>query len=95
MSKKQTKAYAVVVKVKPHSEGGVKYSVRSFKGVAFAFNPSLAKEQTIEIVLKSFEDYDGSSITKPLITREMITVTKCELFGDFIAGNKQNEHGNK
>jgi hypothetical protein len=82
---KQQKNYAVAVKVKPTLKYGVKYQSKSFKGIAFAANPTLAKESVIEMILESYKDYDGSSVTRPLITRENITITKCEPYNDFIA----------
>jgi hypothetical protein len=94
MSKeKKPKAYAVKVTVKPKSEGIAKYRSSLFKGIVVANNPTEAKELATKIVLDSFDDYDGSSITKPLITMNNITVKSCELFSDFFISTKKEGNG--
>lgn len=85
MADKTLKPYAIRVMVKPASRQGVKYSSKSYKGIALATNPTQAKELAVAIVLRSFADNDGSIITKPIITRSDITVKECNLYGDFTA----------
>jgi len=85
MSKKHLiNPYALRIIVKPKPDGITTYGAKSFKGVALAKNPAQAKELAIEIVLKAFADHDGSSIVKPIITRDDLTVKECKLYGDFI-----------
>jgi len=84
MSKTKLHPYAIRVIVQPKPDGITKYGAKSFKGVALAKNPAQAKELAINIVLDAFADHDGSSIVKPIITRDELTVKECKLYGDFI-----------
>jgi len=88
MGKSQLKAYALHISVKPTSTNFSKYSTMPFKGIAIAKNPTEAKELGISIVLNSFDGYDGSSISRPLITRDHITVKECKVYADFITQSK-------
>lgn len=88
MSKSQLKAYALHIQAKPTSTKFSKYSAVPFKGIAIAKNPTEAKELGIQIVLNSFDGYDGSSISRPLITREHLTVKECKVYADFITSSK-------
>lgn len=84
MSKNQNrKGYAITVVVKPSSVGTASYKPITFKGVTVANSPTKAKEMTTEMILQQYKDYDGSSITKPFITKEHITFKQCELYTDF------------
>lgn len=88
MSNQKIKAYALSISVKPTStlfDKNSKYKAISFKGIALARNPKEAEELSVNIVLNSFKGYDGSSISKPLVARENITVKECRLYGDFLA----------
>ena len=88
MSKSQLKAYALHITVKPTSTRVSKYTAIPVKGIAIAKNPNEAKELGINIVLNSFSEYDGSSINRPLITRENLTVKECKVYADFITSSK-------
>jgi hypothetical protein len=89
MSNSNLKAYALSISVKPTSTRGSKYNAVSFKGIAIAKNPNVAKELGINMVLDSYIHFDGSSINRPLITRENLTVKECKPYADFITQSKQ------
>lgn len=87
MSKSQLKAYALRILVKPTStlfDNHSTYKAVTIKGISIAKNPTEAKERGIRIVLNSFTGYDGSSISRPLVARENLTVKECKVYGDFI-----------
>ena len=88
MSKKiKLKSYAVAIRINPKPNGSTRYVARTFRGIALAIGAKEAKELAIKIVLESFSDYGGSSITisSPIVNREDLTVKECKLYGDFIA----------
>lgn len=82
MADKNLKPYAVRVLVKPKAQEGVRYGAKSYKGIALAINKSQAEELAVDVVLRSFANHDGS-VTRPIITRQDITVKECNLYGDF------------
>jgi len=82
MSKKaEIKPYAITLTVKPKPTATVRYSSVTYRGMSFAGNPSQAKEQAIERIIKSFD-----STKEPKITKEVIFIKECKLHGDFYAG---------
>jgi len=79
MKDKKLKAYAITLIVKPKQVGVIRYSSKTFKGIAFAHNPNDAKEQSILHIIDCF-DPTGT----PLITREVISIKACQVQNDFI-----------
>ena len=91
MNKKiKLKAYAVAIRINPKPNGSTRYVARTFRGIALAIGPKQAKEQAIKVVLKSFSNDGGSSVTisSPIVNREDLTVKECKLYGDFIANEE-------
>jgi len=79
MSDKKLKAYAITLIVKPKQIGVNRYSGKMFKGIAFAHNPTDAKEQSIQQIIESFNPEK-----EPFINREVITIKECNIHNDFI-----------
>ena len=74
------KLYAVTATVKPLPVGNVKYQSKMYRGLALAKNPNDAKEQSKQIIIKSFDPFKA-----PKITREVIVIKDCKLHNDFFA----------
>lgn len=85
MAEQALKTYAMIITVRPKKTGPAKYRALTFKGIALVKNQTEAKELVISRFLKQYESFDGSSITRPKIAREDITVKECVLYNDFIA----------
>jgi hypothetical protein len=82
MSKKaEIKPYAITLTVKPKATATVRYSSITYRGMSFAGNPTKAKDQAIEKVIKSFDP-----TKEPKITKEVIFIKECKLHGDFFTG---------
>lgn len=85
---KQLKPYALAVSVKPKPFVSVKYTSRTYYGIVLASSPRIAKELATNSMLDNFKDLDGSSMKKPLVDRDCITIKQCKLFGDFFIHTK-------
>jgi len=83
MSSKKLKPFAVSVSVKPKADGIVKYGMKTYRGIAMAKTSNEAKELSVDVILKSFQGNDGSTITRPIIDRSMIKIKDCRIVEDF------------
>jgi len=79
MKEKRLKAYSITLIVKPKQIGINRYSTKTFKGIAFAHNPTDAKEQSINQIIESFNPE-----MMPVINREVISIKECNIHNDFI-----------
>lgn len=79
MSDIKLKAYAITLIVKPKQIGISRYSSKTFKGIAFARNPTDAKERSIQQIIESF-----NPDMEPVINREVIYIKECNIHNDFI-----------
>ena len=85
MTDKKLKTYAVTLTVKLKPDGVCKYKSKTFRGISFAKNQSIAKEQCVQQFMQ-----DGQLPAQRVIMRDEIFIKECTLFDDFINKTKSN-----